>query len=77
MTYGQRINFFRNQRDLTIRQLSAMARVAEPTLASWIYRDTHPDIDSLIKLADVFNISLDELVGRNFPREESTNSCTT
>lgn len=26
-----------------------------------------PDIETLIKLADIFEISLDELIGRNFP----------
>ena len=71
-TYGQNINRFRTERNLTIRQLSAMARVSESTLTSWIYRDIHPDIDGLIKLADTFNVSLDELVGREFPREEPT-----
>lgn len=71
MTYGQRINLIRNQRDLTIRQLSAMTRISENTLYSWIYHDIHPDIDSLIKLANTFDISLDELVGRQFPREGS------
>ena len=69
ITYGQRINKFRLEQNLTIRQLSAMARISESTLTSWIYRSCHPDIDGLIKLADTFNISLDELVGRQFPRE--------
>lgn len=69
-TYGQRINQFRIERNLTIRQLSAMARITEATLNSWIYRGVHPDIDHLIKLADTFGVSLDELVGRTFPKEE-------
>ncbi len=71
MDYGKQINNFRLERNLTLRQLSAMVRTPESTLASWIYGGVHPDIDRLIKLADVFNISLDELVGRNFPRGES------
>lgn len=77
MTYGQQINRFRLERKLTIRQLSAIAHVSENSLSSWIYRDNHPDIDALIKLADAFDISLDELVGREFPKEAPDDVCTT
>jgi transcriptional regulator with XRE-family HTH domain len=33
-----------------------------------------PELSVLIKLADRFNVSLDELVGRNFPKDSLMNS---
>ncbi len=35
------------------------------TYGNWELQKTEPDIQTLIKLADFFNITLDELVGRH------------
>ena len=68
MTIGQRINQIRNQRDMTLAQLAKEANISQYTINTWVYRGVHPDIDALISIADVFDISLDELVGRNYDK---------
>lgn len=72
MTIGQRIDEIRNMRHLSLQQLSIKSHVPSCTICSWIYRDIQPTIGGLIKIADALNVSLDDLVGREFPREEPT-----
>lgn len=69
MTIGQRINLERQKRDISIDELADLTRISRNTIVSWIYRGYHPDIDFLIAIADVFEITLDELVGREYPRK--------
>ena len=64
MTIGQRINFARLDRGLTVDELAEKAYVSKNTIAGWIYHGSHPDIELLIAVADVLDMSLDELVGR-------------
>ena len=70
MTMGQYINLARNKRDITLDRLAEISGVSKNTIVSWIYYGHHPDIVLLIKVADVLNISLDELVGRKNIRKE-------
>lgn len=70
MTIGQHINLARLKKELSVRELAEKSYVSPNTIASWIYRGTHPDIELLISVADVLEISLDELVGRKFPKGE-------
>lgn len=66
MTIGQRINIFRLQRDMTMKELAEAISISPNTFHCWVYRGAHPDIDSLIMIADLFDMSLDELVGREY-----------
>ena len=64
MTVGQHINNARKKRGMSIDELAAKAYVSRNTIVGWIYCDHHPDIELLIAVADVLQMSLDELVGR-------------
>lgn len=77
MTIAQHIDLARSKRGLSIRALAEKSYVSQNTIAGWIYRGTHPDIELLIAVADVLEISLDELVGREFPKEAPDDVCTT
>lgn len=65
MTIGQRINQARMERGLTIDGFAEKTNISRNTIVMWIYRGVHPDIDALIVVADVFGMTLDELVGRS------------
>ena len=64
MTIGQRINLIRYEKDLSLDQLAQKANVSKNTICYWIYRGGHPDIELLCSVADVLEVSLDELAGR-------------
>ena len=68
MTIGQRINLIRCERDMSLDQLAEKANVSKNTICSWIYRGVHPDIELLCSVADVLQVSLDELAGRNYTK---------
>ena len=69
MTIGEHINEARIKRGMTIDQLAQKSYVSRNTICGWIYHGNHPDIEILICIANVLNMSLDELVGREFKEE--------
>lgn len=61
---AQRLNELREQQELTQKDL---ARYINKTTQAYSYYERgerEPDIEALIKLADYFSITLDDLVGR-------------
>ncbi len=54
----------RKQKDLTIDELAKIVNVANSSLCEIERGRQEPRLGTLIKLADYFDISLDELVGR-------------
>ena len=52
----------------TQKQIADMLGIAEVSYRRYEINQRKPSIDVLIKLANFYNISLDELVGRKFPR---------
>ena len=64
MTIGQSIQKARKDRHLTQVELAKKAMVSPQTISFWERDKMAPTIDLLIFVADVLNISLDELVGR-------------
>lgn len=64
--YGTEIKYFRIREKLTQQQLAKNTKIPQRTI-SWIESDKGiPTIDNLVKLADYYKISLDELIGRDF-----------
>lgn len=64
MTVGQNINNARKKRGITIEELAEKADVSRDTICGWLYQDKRPDTVLLMAVADVLEMSLDELVGR-------------
>lgn len=64
MTIGQSIQNARKSRNMTQKELAKRALISFQTISFWERDVIRPTIDLLICVADVLNISLDELVGR-------------
>lgn len=54
----------RKQRGLTMKQLGAAIGVAESTVSLYESGKRSPDIETLMRIADCFDISIDSLCGR-------------
>lgn len=54
---------------VTQRQVAEAIGVTEPALNHYINGRREPDIATLVKLADYFDVSIDYLVGRDVPEE--------
>lgn len=63
MTFGERLMDLRKSRGLSQEELGSMIDVTRQTVSKWERDESTPDLDRLIELAGVFEISLDELVG--------------
>ena len=61
---GERIRQLRIERGLTQDELADKLNVVRTTVAGWEKGKRTPDIFMLCKIADTFEMSLDDLVGR-------------
>lgn len=64
MNIGERIYKLRTERNLSQEELSNLLEVSRQSVSKWETNTSVPDLDKLIKLCDVFEITLDELTGR-------------
>ncbi len=64
MNLGERIYELRNQMNLSQGDLADRLDVSRQSISKWENNMAVPDLDKLMKLCDVFEISLDELTGR-------------
>lgn len=62
---GKIIKEKREQKGLTQQLLADKIGVTRDMLAHWERDRNNPRVDNLINLADLFNCSLDEMVGRS------------
>ena len=66
MKIGENIKFQRKALGLTQEKLASLLSGKKSLVSNYENGHSTPDIYTLIKLADIFQITLDELVGRNF-----------
>lgn len=62
---NERIKILRVASGLTQKQLAEILSIAEVSLQRFEYGTSRPSLDTLIALADYFDVSLDYLVGRS------------
>ena len=60
------ISFFRKQNNWTQQELADKLKISRSVIAKWENNIVTPDISSLLKLCEIFNIRLDHIVGSNF-----------
>lgn len=64
MELANNIRFYRKSLNLTQEQLAQRLNGKKSLVSNYENGYSTPDIETLIKLADIFDITLDELVGR-------------
>lgn len=63
MTTGETIKFYRKKFNLSQEELGQKLLVSRQTISLWEKDQTIPTIDNLVRLREIFNISVDELLG--------------
>lgn len=64
MELGQNIQKFRRMMGLSQEELAEKCEISRQAIAKWENGESVPTIEKLIFLADFFEVTLDELVGR-------------
>lgn len=62
MNFGENLKRLRKERNLSQEQLSEMLNVSRQAISKWESNKTYPDIENLMLLRNVFNITLDDLL---------------
>lgn len=62
MEIGNHISKYRKQKNLSQEELAEKIYVSRQTVSNWERHKNYPDIQSLLMLATLFEVSLDELV---------------
>ncbi len=62
MNIGKKIMEIRKEHNLSQEDLANMFFVTRQTISSWECGKSYPDIETIIKISDKFNISLDKLL---------------
>ena len=70
MTLGERICQYRVQRRLSQQEVAEKLEVSRQSVSKWETDGAVPELDKLVKLCELFEVSLDELV-RGEKRQES------
>jgi transcriptional regulator with XRE-family HTH domain len=65
MKFGERLKFLRNKVGLTQLQFGEKFNLAESTISLYESDKRFPDQDTLLKLANFFDVSMDYLLGRS------------
>lgn len=82
MEIGSKLKKARNSNGITQEQAAELLCVSRQTISNWENNKSYPDIISVIKMSDIYSISLDHLLKEEKPMkqtyqeflEESTNT---
>ncbi|MEG1662400.1 MAG: helix-turn-helix transcriptional regulator [Clostridia bacterium] len=64
MEFGEIIKSLRKQQKYTQQELADLLCLEKTTISKWENNKNYPNQNILTKLADIFNVSMDVLIGR-------------
>ena len=62
-----KIKEFREELQFTQKELAEKIGNVQRNVSNWENGTSEPDLDTIVKLADIFDITIDELFGRETP----------
>ena len=65
--FGERLARLRKENNLTQSDIADKLNVTSQAVSKWENNLANPDIDALVKLSKLFNITVDELLGEDKP----------
>ncbi|MBN1991325.1 MAG: helix-turn-helix transcriptional regulator [Anaerolineae bacterium] len=60
--FGEKLRFLRNQKSFTLRQLADMLEVSHSYIGQMERGEKVPNVDMVLKIAQIFNVSTDALI---------------
>ena len=62
MKFNEKLIMLRKQHNLSQEQVAEKLKVARQTISKWELGETTPEMDKLIMISELYNITLDELM---------------
>lgn len=69
MKFNEKLKEYRNLIGCTQKEMALLLGITERGYRNYELGTREPDLSTLIILADRLNVSLDDLVGRKFPKD--------
>lgn len=66
MKFGEKIYNLRTARNLSQGDLAEMLGVSRQSISKWENNSAMPDLEKIIKLSDIFEVSIDDMVKEDF-----------
>jgi len=73
MTVGEKIQYYRKKIGLSQGELGQKMLVSRQTVSLWEMDKTLPTVDNLIRLKEIFSVSIDDILSEAEPIEENKN----
>lgn len=77
MKFNEKIIMLRKNKNLSQEDLGNELGVARQTISKWELGETTPEMDKLIKMSEIFKITLDELIKDTEPNIDKNNANNT
>lgn len=71
MTVGEKIQFYRKKIGLSQEELGQKLLVSRQTISLWEMDKTLPTVDNLLRLKEIFAVSIDDILSESPPTEQS------
>ncbi len=71
MTVGEKIQYYRKKSGISQEELGQKMLVSRQTISLWEMDKTLPTIDNLMRLRELFSITIDDFLSVNEPVEEN------
>lgn len=66
--FGERLRELREESEMTQEQLGKLLNITKQAISNYEKGENEPTLDTLVKMADIFNVSLDYLLCRTNQR---------
>lgn len=70
MDFAKRLTLLREQKGLTQDEMAKKLNISRSALSLWEIGKREPNFETLKLLADFFGVSVDYLLGRDFPNDQ-------
>ncbi len=62
MELGNKIKYYRGEKELSQEELAERVYVSRQTISNWENNKSYPDINSIVLISEIFGISIDNLI---------------
>lgn len=76
MNLGENIYKFRKEKNLSQEKLAELLEVSRQSISKWETNTSIPELDKLVKMSEIFGVSLDELIKHPTTQEKEETPCT-